>query len=333
MGAGAIGCFVGGALAHGGADVVLVGRDALGTALGERGMTLIELDRSRRHVPAETIRFSTDPVALAACDVVLCAVKSGQTAEAGEALGRALRPEAVVVSLQNGVRNASILRERLGARLVLGGIVGFNVVWRDGSVFQRATSGPLVVEASGRSIATDLGRSLERAGFQVERPKDIGAKQWSKLVMNLNNAVSALSGAPTRELVLGQGYRRIAAAIMDEALGVLSAAGIRPARLGPLPPQLFPIILRLPSPLVRLLAGAQLKIDPEARSSMWQDLDKRRATEVEQLNGELVALAKAQGVPAPLNERIVALVHEAEARGEGSPNLGPDALWAALTAD
>ena len=330
MGAGAIGSFVGGALAHVGADVVLVGRESLGAALRERGMTLIELDRSRRDLAADRIAFSSHPEALATCDVVLCAVKSGQTAETGDALHGVLREDAIVISLQNGIHNASVLRARLGSRLVLGAIVGFNVVWRDGSVFQRATSGPLVIEPSERPSAMELARLLERAGFDVERPRDFASKQWSKLLMNLNNAVSALSGAPTRELVLGAGYRRIVAAVIEEALVVLRAANIRPSRLGPLPPHVFPMMLRLPSWLLRPLARAQLKIDPEARSSMWQDLDKRRLTEVEQLNGEIVALAAKRGMRAPLNERIVKLVHDAEAQGAGSPNLSPDALWSAL---
>ncbi|MNC99333.1 2-dehydropantoate 2-reductase [compost metagenome] len=64
---------------------------------------------------------------------------------------------------------------------------------------------------------------------------------------------------------------------------------------------------------------------------MWQDLDKRRLTEVDFLNGEITRLAKDHGALAPINERIVTLVHEVEARGEGSPNLSPQALWSALT--
>ncbi len=76
-----------------------------------------------------------------------------------------------------------------------------------------------------------------------------------------------------------------------------------------------------------MIAKAQLTIDPEARSSMWQDLAKRRATEVEELNGEIVRLAAASGASAPLNRRLVDLVHEAERRGAGSPEFSAEALW------
>jgi 2-dehydropantoate 2-reductase len=112
----------------------------------------------------------------------------------------------------------------------------------------------------------------------------------------------------------------------------MRAAGIEPARLGPIPVRFFPLILSLPTPILRVIARAQLKIDPEARSSMWEDLEKRRATEVDYLNGEVVRLAAKHGAKAPLNERIVALVHEVEAAKNGSPQLGPDELWAKLMA-
>ena len=78
-----------------------------------------------------------------------------------------------------------------------------------------------------------------------------------------------------------------------EAMGVMKKAGIRPANLTGLPASFFPFILRLPTPLLRLVARTQLKIDPEARSSMWADLSKGRLTEVDYLNGEIVRLAQS----------------------------------------
>ena len=73
-----------------------------------------------------------------------------------------------------------------------------------------------------------------------------------------------------------------------------------------------------------------MKVDPEARSSMWQDLSRGRLTEVDYLNGEFVRLAEKLGMDAPFNRRIVGLVHAAENQGPGSPDLSADALWSAL---
>ena len=106
----------------------------------------------------------------------------------------------------------------------------------------------------------------------------------------------------------------------------MRAGGVEAARLGPLPVGAFPFMLSLPTPLLKLAARAQLKVDPEARSSKWRHLERRRPTALDELNGEIVRLAAKAGVAAPINARLVALVHEAEAAGRGSPNLPAEAL-------
>jgi 2-dehydropantoate 2-reductase len=191
--------------------------------------------------------------------------------------------------------------------------------------------GPIALEASSDPRGGELAAALRRAGLPVETPRDIAPDQWTKLLVNLNNAVSALSGAPTQRLLRDPGYRRLVAAVIDEGLGVLRAAGIRPAKLRGVPVEWMPRILRMPTPIVRLVTRAQARVDPEARSSMWEDLEKRRPTEVDYLNGEIVALADRAGIDAPLNRRIVDLVRDAERAGAGSPQLLAEQLWSALT--
>jgi 2-dehydropantoate 2-reductase len=234
------------------------------------------------------------------------------------------------VSLQDGVRNADVLRTGLGGRRVLGGVVGFNVVPKGQGTFLRATTGRLVLEACRERHAESLLGALDGAGFDVEAVADVRSVQWAKLIMNLNNAVSALSGVPTREILMSRGYRAILGATIAEALEVLRAAHVRPARLGLFPVSSFPALLRLPTPVLRVFARAQLRIDPEARSSMWEDLARGRPTEVDELNGEIVRLASEHGMDAPLNRRVVELVHDVEAKASGCPAMSPEALWQAL---
>ena len=177
----------------------------------------------------------------------------------------------------------------------------------------------------------ELARRLSACGFLVELPGDFRALQWTKLILNLSNALGALTDMPTRDLLFRGEYRRSMAAVMKEALGVLRSAGIEPARLGgAVPVRMFPLMLSLPTPLLKLVARAQIKIDPKARSSMWEDLSKGRLTEVDQLNGEIVRTAESCGIDAPCNRRIVTLIHEAEKKGQGSPKLSADALWTEL---
>jgi 2-dehydropantoate 2-reductase len=331
LGAGAIGCYVGGCLVAENEDVVFVGRDRLKVELETSGLVLSKLDGgSGRVVPRDRIAFATDMKALSDRDIVLCCVKSAQTNEAGARLAQVVRKGTIVVSMQNGVRNADGLRQHLPAGDVLGGIVGFNVVSKGEGTFRRATSGPLVIENSFDPRLFALKQALTTAEFDVELVEDIRPLQWSKLIMNLNNAVSALSDRPTVDLIFKKGYRRVLAAVMEEALGVLRVAGQKTARLGPLPVRLFPMVLRLPDPLVRVIAGAQVKIDPEARSSMWEDLSRGRPTEVDDLNGEIVRLAERCGAAAPLNAKMVAMVHAAEKEAKGSPKMSAEALWSAL---
>jgi 2-dehydropantoate 2-reductase len=159
---------------------------------------------------------------------------------------------------------------------------------------------------------------------------DIESIQWAKLAMNLNNAVSALSDAPTREIVFDPGYRKVLGSLIGEAIEVMRAVGIRPGKLGAIPVTWFPLVVSMPTALLKVVARAQLKIDPEARSSMWEDLQRGRTTEVDYLNGEIVRLAESRGIDAPLNRRVVELVREAERAGRGSPRMGADALRAAL---
>lgn len=210
--------------------------------------------------------------------------------------------------------------------------MGFNVVSKGGGTFRRATSGPLVIEKVSDPRLDALASLLTSAGLAPELVTDLHPLQWSKLIMNLNNAVGALSDRPTVELLSVDGYRRILRALMSEALRVLRAAKIPTARLGPLPTTLLPLVLGLPAPLFRLLASAQVKIDPSARSSMWEDLTRNRPTEVDYLNGEIVRLASEHGARAPFNARILELVHEAESAQGGSPALSPERFWSALTA-
>lgn len=328
MGAGSVGCWLGGRLAARGVDVVFVGRARQKAEIEAAGLALTDLGGKVLRV--EKVAFATEIAALADRDVVLCCVKSAQTAETGAQLASVLPRGAVVVSMQNGLRNAAVLRDCLGEQTVLAGIVGFNVLSKGRGAFHRAISGPLVIEASADPRAEELAQALRSSGFELVVSKDIRPLQWTKLVMNLNNAVSALSGVPTKDLLDSSGYRRILAAVISESLAALKRAGIRPARMGPIPVQAFPLVLGLPTWLFRILARAQLDIDPEARSSMWEDLSRGRLTEVDDLNGELVRVAETCGADATLNRRVVALVHEVEAKGAGSPKLSADELAAAL---
>jgi 2-dehydropantoate 2-reductase len=139
--------------------------------------------------------------------------------------------------------------------------------------------------------------------------------QWAKLLLNLNNPINALSNLPLKAELSQLAFRTCLALAQDEALRLMKSAGIRPARLTPLPPNWIPGLLKIPTWLFRLLANKMLAFDPLARSSMWEDLEAGRITEVDWLNGEIVRLAEKMDHRAPVNARLIALIREAETGG------------------
>ena len=143
---------------------------------------------------------------------------------------------------------------------------------------------------------------------------------WGKLLLNLNNALNALAGdaagrrAGRQALAPAAGARRSRRGWRCSRRRASVRRASRGCRRGAVPR-----ILRLPDWLFRRVARRMLAIDPEARSSMWEDLERRRPTEIDHLQGAILALAAKTRVRVPLTERIVRLVKEAEAARAGSP--------------
>ncbi|MBZ7924530.1 2-dehydropantoate 2-reductase [Ensifer adhaerens] len=327
FGAGAVGGFVGGCLLAGGAEVTFVGRTVRGAAWQREGLRLTDLDGRDDFVAPERIAYSDAASSLAGCDLILLTVKSGQTVEAAAELSPVLRTGVPVLSLQNGVGNSATLQALLPSAKILRGIVPFNVTTPGPAHLHRATEGNIAAEDDPLMAAA--AALFKAAGLDLDLRRDMEAVQWAKLLMNLNNAINALSGLPLREQLQTRGFRQCLALAQREALGLLATEGrIQPARLTPLPPNWLPLILRLPDAPFRAIAGRMLKIDATARSSMADDLAAGRFPEVDWINGAVATLAVKLGRRAPVNERLCALVKEAATTGRKT--WAADALLAEL---
>lgn len=314
FGAGSIGCYVGGRLAAAHGHVTLIGRPRVGEAIARYGLHLSDAAASPVDLPGDRVRFATDPTAVADADVVIVTVKALATEEVARTLAPLLKPDAIVLSLQNGVSNAEVLARHIPAPRVIAGMVPFNVVALGSGRFHRATGGDLMAAHDPRLQA--LLPLFDRAGLPLRLQTDMRAVLWGKLMLNLNNAINALSGRPLLEQLNERSYRLCMAACIAEGLKALAAAGIAPAKIGAVPARALPQLLRLPTPLYKIIAKRNLRIDPKARSSMWEDFEQGRLTEIDVLNGEVVRLAAQYGMTAPINARIVDLVHAAERGGK-----------------
>ena len=316
-GAGSIGCFVGGLAACAGRRVSLLARPRVIAEIERFGLTLTSLEGSSWHVASQQLKLSGEPEALAEASIVLVAVKSTDTAEIADAIALHAPADAVIVSLQNGVANAAVLRSRLPGRTVLAAMVPFNVIAAGEGRFHRATSGDIVIERD----AADTAAHLSVPGLVMRPTDDIAGVQWGKLLVNLNNAINALSGLPLREQLGNRDWRRLFADQIAEGLMAVRAEGIKPVSSTPVPLSLVPHLLRLPNAVFAIALAPAMKIDPQARSSMWEDLDRRRRTEIDYLQGVITEIADRRGLSVPLSRRIVALIRDAEAAKQGSPRL------------
>ena len=306
MGAGTIGCYLGGCLQAAGVPVVFIGRPRVLAALREHGLTVSDLDGGRQHLEPGALQLHERvPVGLAP-RLVLLAVKSGATVEAAAMLAAAMPAGTPVVSMQNGLSNALVGRAAAPALRWLAGMVPYNVAELGPGHYHRGTTGTLAAQDDPALRA--LSADFARAGLPLQLHADLRAVQWGKLLLNLNNPVNALSGLPLRAQLMNRGYRQCLAALQTEALALLRHAGIAPAQVGALPAHRIPLLLRLPTPLFKLIAARMLRIDPKARSSMADDLVANRTTEIDALCGEVVRLAASLGRTAPRNARMVAAV-------------------------
>lgn len=327
IGAGSIGCYVGGRLLAGGADVVLVARGRVRDMVSQEGLHLSDLYGYKASLTPEQVPLGTVADVVRA-KVVLVTVKSAATADVALSLDGLLAPDCVVISLQNGLNNAKLLAEAFPDNVVLAGMVPFNVVQSAGGHFHQGSEGDLMVKQH-----EDLIRALPAfaaAGLPLQLQPDMVAVQWSKLLLNLNNVVNALSGIPLQAQLAQRGYRRVLAAAQREALILLQQRGQALIKLTALPPTWLPTLLTVPDWLFKRAAKRMLDMDPLARSSMWEDLEAGRETEIRYINGEVVGLARGIGGGAPVNTLLIELIRDAESGGRR--DWAADELWQVVQA-
>jgi 2-dehydropantoate 2-reductase len=317
LGAGSVGCFIGGAWQAAGLSVTFVGRSRVRDDVAQHGIALSDHEGWRVQLAPDLIDFSTRPAALAKADVIALCVKSSDTEAAARQIAAHAGRNPTVISFQNGIDNADRLKAVLPKLQIVRGMVPFNVAHLGGGKWHKGTSGELV---AGRSEATQMIAAQAKSGpARLKLADDMVGLAWGKLLINLNNAVNALSGETLLEQLGKRDYRRVVAASMVEALELLGAAGIEPAQVGPVPPKLLPHAIAAPDFIFKNLLLRVQKIDPHARSSMADDLAAGRTTEIDYLNGEVVRLAERLGREAPVNSAIVSLVKQREA--------GVEQLW------
>ena len=318
LGAGSVGCFIGGCWQAAGLPVTFIGRPRIAHDIKRHGLNLT--DYSGWKASLSEVDFACVPAPLGDADLIALCVKSGATTDAASDIAEHARDGALVISFQNGMSNLDILERELSGRFrIVRGMVPYNVAYLGDGRFHKGVAGNLYAEDRPETRA--LRERIGDGPAALKLSDDMLGLAWGKLLINLNNAVNALSGRPLLDQLRQRDYRRVVAESQREGWRLLQKAGIKPAKVGAVGPRLLPTVIGAPDWLFNNVFLKGWKIDERARSSMADDLAAGRKTEIDYINGELVALAEHLGAGAPVNRKIVELIRRAEAgSGRWSPS-------------
>lgn len=290
MGAGAVGCYFGFRLARAGHEVTLIGRPQLVEAVQRQGLRL----ESESFDECVRVSASTEAGAVEGAEIVLFCVKSSDTESAASAIGPHLAPDAVVLSLQNGIENADRLRALL-AQEVIAAAVYVGVEMAGPGHVRHHGRGDLVIGQSKSSAG--IARALIAAGVPTDITDNMRGVLWAKLITNCAyNALSAITQMPYGRLVKGEGVTAVLGDIVAECKAVANADGVT------LPGDVDATIRRIAE-----TAAGQV-------SSTAQDLAHGKRTEIDYLNGFIVRRGEKLGIPVPANRLLHAIVKLIESK-------------------
>jgi 2-dehydropantoate 2-reductase len=263
-------------------------------AINERGLRL-----SGAGDVVARVRATADPGELPECDFGIVATKSMHTDAAMRATAHAFAAGAVC-SVQNGVGNEEVIArhcERVirGTTFPAGRIVEpGHVAW---DVKGDTTIGPFEPRPAPMEAVERLADACTRGGMPTKALPDARGAQWRKVIFNAaTNPIGALTGLTHGRVCEQPDLRRLVTGLVDEGKAVAAAQGIE--------------LDADPEALIDHAAKPEVAYDHKA--SMLQDVEARRTTEVDYLNGGIVRFGREHGVATPLNEAIVALIKGVE---------------------
>ena len=291
MGAGAMGSLFGGLLALSGEEVWLVDiREDHIQALVSTGLTVEEGGKKQR-IP---VHATKEVASIGKADLILFLVKAYHTEKAVSDALVLQKEETVFLTLQNGLGNEEAICKRVDPRKVILGVTNQGATLLGPGRIRHAGWGKTYIgELDGKVTdrVTRFAQVFARAGIETEVSSNIQSLVWNKLFINVGiNAVAAITGLRNGRLLDYPETLRLMEALVSEAVTVARKKGI-PIEGNPLE-------------TVKAVAEAT----KENRCSMGQDIDNRRKTEIDVINGAVVREAKRLGIAVPYNQMITDLV-------------------------
>ena len=314
IGAGAIGSALGALLHRAGQNVLLIGRPAHVAAIRQDGLQ-VDGKMGNFTVKLEaTERLNSRP------DIALLTVKTQDVTDALKA-NLTFLTDVPVVTFQNGVRSDELAASLLSRKQILSAVVLMHVTYLSPGKVTMVFPGKLVL---GRPFGPRDGQ-LEKVSqilnqaVSTRMSDNIQGAHWLKLIVNLNNALPAITNRTMSQVYENGFLRDLAVGLMREGLRVINRANIRLESL----PNFSVGLTRLMSWIPPGLAGRIAANKVRRLTTLWpllgstlQSIQRGRPSEIDYLNGEIVELGKVYGEAAPLNTKIVDFVHQVEHTGQ-----------------
>ena len=325
--------------------IAIYGAGSLGTILGafisKAGVAIELINRNKAHIQVlqtkgaqvtGTIQFTQPVVAYTpeemsgTYDIIFLMTKQQNNHEVVQSLNQFLAPDGVLVTFQNGLPEMQIA-EILGEDRVLGCTVAWGATLQ-GPGFCELTSSPDALSFSLGGISKKRNKHFNKVKELLEHMGTVDVEEnfigtrWSKLLINASfSGMSAVLGCTFGEAAQPHESRRIVQAIIKECIDVCKAGQIR---IEPVQGKDIVKLLDYSNPIKRALSFFIIPIairkHAKLKASMLQDLEKGKLTEVDAINGAVVAYGKKVGCPTPMNSKVVEIVHLIE-QGKLQPSF------------
>ena len=293
IGSGAMGSLFGGKLAIAGENVVLydVYRDHIDT-VNKEGLSIEDAETGK--ITVVHPQASSDPESVKNSDVLLIFVKSTNTESVANQFKSFAAPHTIVLTLQNGLGNDAILVKHFGIERTAIGVTSQGATFLGPGKIKHAGKGPthITMADGNKTKLQDLAAALDRAGFETYISDEVTSLVWSKLIINVGiNALTALLNVKNGQLLEYEDIKQVMADLVNEALIVVKKKGIQ---------------LIYDDPLAQVYEVARKTASNS--SSMLQDFQKNRPTEIDFINGAVVNEAQKLGISVPVNETVTRIV-------------------------
>ena len=309
MGAGAIGSVLGGYLCEAGEDVLLIGRKGNVDAINKNGLQ-IDGVRGRKN-----IKIKADAILSEKPDMLFLSVKTQDIPEACKAIAL-MTKDSTIVTMQNGVKADLLAAENLNRRDIISSVVMFGATYIEHGKFIHNFEGDFIIgnAFSKNDEIVNTTASVLNKFSRTHISDNIHGVHWTKLLLNLNNCIPAITGRTMQESFADMEQAKFGFNLIKEGMAVIDKAGIRLSDLPDLPLEKLRGLLSVPIDegaviFSHIMQG--LSKEP-LYGSILQSIKRGKATEIDYLNGEIVELGKRVNLPTAYNSKAVEMVHKIE---------------------